>query len=253
MKHKKLKKKLARRRTSDIIAQNSEEELVNEVEPFVEISVKNYALDFKSTRPVELHGAKGHCNYYSKLSTCSGTYYYEVYVKSLDFNMNEFISSKRTDEYSKKYFDNILDNLKGYAPTIRIGFVNAVGDMELPLGADGNSFGYRNSDGALTNGGEIVDKNEPFSKAATIGVLINLKPPRPGFLKSVAEEKNTECYIKYYLNGIKQDKEFLGILEGNYHAAVTLYNFAEVSINFGPNFNYNVQEDNKIVKPFNSI
>ena len=83
-----------------------------------------------------------------------------------------------------------------------------------------------------------------------------MKPPRPEFLKNVNEknsENNSECYIKFFKNGMEQKEAFIGIYEGSYHAAITLYNFAKVSINFGPNFKFFSCLDNRSVRSFSEV
>jgi hypothetical protein len=247
----KSRKRLAKRKISDEILQT---EVLNVEQPIVTdvIAETNTSIDLEKIRkPLTIEGTKGHINYYSKQTISTGTYYFEVFVRSLEFNIHEYISSKRVDEYSKKYYDSLLSNIKQYVPNVRIGLVHEKGDKDLPMGAEPYSYGYRARDGAIIHDGEIINLNKSYAKGDIIGVLVNLKPPMPDFLKNtVPQDKNIECNIKYYLNGIKQDYEFVGITEGNYHACVTLYNFAEASINFGPNFQFYIKEDDKLIKPF---
>lgn len=247
---KKTRKRLSKRKLSDEILINesfTEQPIITDI-----ITETNTSLDIEKIRkPTVIEGIKGHINYYSKQTVSSGSYYFEVTIKSLEFNINEYINSKRVDEYSKKYYDSLLSNIKQYVPNLRIGLIHEKGDKDLPLGAEFYSYGYRARDGAIINDGEIINTNSILSKGDIIGVLVNLKPPKPDFLKNIiTEEKNSECNIKYFVNGIKQEYEFLGITEGNYHACITLYNFAEAIINFGPNFEFYIKEDDKIIKPF---
>ena len=68
------------------------------------------------------------------------------------------------------------------------------------------------------------------------GVLIHLKPPKPKFLKDDEEiDLDDECYITFFINGKEQEKKINKIKAGNYNIAVTLYNFAEVNVNFAKN------------------
>ena len=120
------------------------------------------------------------------------------------------------------------------------------------MGADQNSYCYRIRDGAIINDGEILGKNMECKQGDVIGILIKLKPPMPEFLRLKNENsdnsktKNNECFIKYFTNGIEQTHEFRGLLEGNYHVVVTLYNHAQAEIDFGHNFKYfsNLNEPN---------
>lgn len=248
---KKARKRLAKRKVSDEMILNytfTEEQLIVPEN----IAETNSSIDIQKMRkPINIEGIKGHINYYSHQTVVSGTYYFEVTITSLEFNIQEYINNKRVDEYSKKYYDSLLFNIKKYVPNIRVGFVHASGDKNLPLGAEPLSYGYRAKDGAIINDGELLNYNQPFAQGDVLGIQVNLKPPKPDFLKNLeVQEKNIECYIKYYINGVKQDFEFSGIKEGNYHACVTLYNFAEAIINYGPNFQFNIKDDDKIIKPF---
>jgi hypothetical protein len=210
-------------------------------------------LDVKE-RMIELYGSKGHSTHYSEVNILFGTFYFEVTVRSLEYNMVEFLNLKRADEFSKKYYDIILQDLKPYQPCIRVGLLNNKGDLAVPVGTEAYSYGYRSSDGSLINDGEYTLGNNTFYTGDTIGILVHLKPPMPEFLKKEKNlqfsDKNIDCYINFYLNGVLQKQSFKGISEGSYHAAVTLYNFSQAMINFGPNFKYPNIEENRNVKAF---
>ena len=68
-------------------------------------------LDSRAQSIYELIGKKGHTNHYSKHNVSQGLYYFEVDIISLDYNIHDYIYSKRTDEFSKKYYENILQNI----------------------------------------------------------------------------------------------------------------------------------------------
>jgi hypothetical protein len=215
---------------------------------------KFFELDSKAKSIHELTSQKGHFTYYSRQCISTGTFYFEVGIKSLDYNIADYINSKRTDDVNKKYYDPILSNIKQYSPTIRIGIINCQEDLEIPIGAGDYSYGYRSIDGVLINKGEYISGNKEFHTGDTVGVLVHLKPPKPEFLKAEENhqnEINEECYIKFYMNGEEQAKHIKGIMEGNYYAGLTLYNFAQCNINFGPDFKYLHTEDSKDVKRFN--
>jgi hypothetical protein len=259
----KKRKSLRKRKQNEEIANFSEEDEIKEGENFSTIVINEStegitiqtSLDTKIQTYYELTGKKGHTNYYSKQNMSQGLYYFEVDIISLDYNIHEYINNKRTDEFSKKYYENILQNIKAYLPNVRIGLINSNGDLDLTIGAEKYSYAYR-ADGVIINDGEYVENNSSFSKGDCIGALIHLKPPRPDFLKNLNVEnsgKNIECYIKFYKNGIEQKEAFIGIFEGSYHAAVTLYNFAKVCVNFGPNFKYIDHLENRNIKSFCDI
>jgi hypothetical protein len=74
----------------------------------------------------------------------------------------------------------------------------------------------------------------------------------PEFLRNTTSQVK-ECFIKFFKNGIEQPIGFRGILEGSYHAAITLYNFSQSHVNFGPKFKFPVTEDDKNVKCFSEV
>jgi hypothetical protein len=67
-----------------------------------------HCLDVGIHNNIEIQGRKGHSNHYSKQNISQGTYYFEATILSTDFNINEFINSKRNDEFSKKYYESLL-------------------------------------------------------------------------------------------------------------------------------------------------
>jgi hypothetical protein len=134
---------------------------------------------------------------------------------------------------------------------MRIGLINEKADIDLPLGAERYSYGFRVSDGTLIHDGEYVQTNYNYNKGDVIGVLIHLKPPRPDFLKTDNEDEvNKECHLKFYINGQVIERRFIGLFEGLYKAAVTLYNFSKASVNFGPHFKFNNFEEYNNIKHF---
>jgi hypothetical protein len=192
-----------------------------------------------------LKGRKGHLNFTSKQAVSTGTYYFEVSIVSTDYNFLDYIYPKRVDDFSKKYYENILQNPLNYSPNVRIGFVQNSADFELPLGADEKSYSYRARDGSIIYDGMNKEGNQTYGQGDVIGVLIHLKPPMPEFLKNTSSKTN-ECYIKFYKNGEEQKENFINIKEGVYHAAVTLFNFSQVQVNFGPKFQYTVDESKNL-------
>lgn len=51
--------------------------------------------------------------------------------------------------------------------------------------------------------------------------------------------------IIYFKNGVAQGKAFVDINAGAYYPAISIYKNATVSINFGPNFKHEVEEEFK--------
>jgi hypothetical protein len=253
-KDKKQRKKFHKRKVSDDNFNSNEEDNKIEVEPYIEVKKITTLIDTKISSCFEIIGYKGHINYYTKQNLELGIYYFEVIPINMDFNITEYISNKRTDEFSKKYYESILYNIKDYIPNIRIGFINSKGDSELPLGAEVFSYGYRVSDGCLINDGEYMKNDYNYLNNTMIGALINLRPPRPDFLKnSEKKDINNECYIKFFVNGVEMEKKFIGIHEGSYKAAITLYNFSKANINLGPNYQYKNFDEYNYLKNFNEL
>jgi hypothetical protein len=206
---------------------------------------QNTMIDVTSNNFGVLKGRKGHLNFCSKQGVSTGTYYFEVTIISMDHNFLEYVYARRVDDFSKKYYESILQNPLNYSPNVRIGFVQNSADFELPLGADEKSYSYRARDGSILNDGSNKEGNQTYGQGDTIGVMIHLKPPMPEFLKNTSSNTN-ECYIKFYKNGEEQKNCFLSINEGIYHAAVTLFNFSQVQINLGPKFQYTVDESKNL-------
>lgn len=270
MKDKKIKKKIGKRKNSDDINMSDSDDMKIEIEnSFNNTSINNtnYNYNLNSANnptnntninfPIEktnkldfqagnfnLEGIKGHVNYYSLNSIQSGTFYFEVKIKSLDYNINEWVNQKRIDDFSKKYYENILANPKSFSPNIRIGISHHKCDLEIPVGSDQNSYCYRVKDGAIITEGDIKGNNYPCSTNDVIGVLFKLKPPMPEFLKAKMLENedknlvNNECYVKFFVNGSEQQHNFIGLYEGDYHVVITLYNFSQAEIDFGNNLIY---------------
>jgi hypothetical protein len=246
-KDRKLRKKIHKRKIS--IFESNEDKMI--VEPVIEIKpLLSTTFDLKQNTIYDIKGKKGHTNYYAKQTLDVGVYYFEVTPTALDYNFADYVFEKRTDEFSKSYYENILANIKNYAPNIRLGFINTKGDKDICLGAEDYSYGLRVSDGALIHDGLYEFNNWSFIKGNVYGVLIHLKPPMPGFLKSGEDDRNSQCYIKFFINGVLQEKMFRGIWEGSYRPTITLYNFAQASVNFGPIYRYTEFEEFDNVKPY---
>jgi hypothetical protein len=248
-KDKKIRKKLHKRKVSDV-AESLDDDDKMIIEPVIEIKPAMSNLDLKLNTIYDLKGRKGHINYYAKQTLNVGVYYFEVTPTNLDYNFAEYIQDKRIDEFSKAYYETVLNNIKQYASNIRVGFINTKGDQDICLGAEEYSYGIRVSDGAIINDGLYQFNNAPYIKGNVYGVLIHLKPPMPGFLKTNEDDKNNECYIKFFINGVLQEKMFRGIWEGNYKPTITLYNFAQANVNLGPFYKFTDFEEFEYVKPY---
>lgn len=247
MKDKRMKKKIGKRNKEEENLQSDNEEMkIESTEILNNFPIKEQSndLDFFGGQ-YSIEGIKGHSNFYSNQVITSGTFYFEITIKNLEFKIYDFINAKKLDEFSKKYYDNIISNPKSYNPNIRVGLSLSSKDLEIPVGSDQDSYCYRIRDGALITEGQILGYNEICNTEDVIGVLIKLKPPMPEFMiksKNLTEivdnegnqnVKNTECFIKYFVNGVEQKEGFIGLKEGDYNIVVTLYNFSKAEVDFG--------------------
>lgn len=144
-----------------------------------------------------------------------------------------------------------MKHISQYNPTVRVGLISADNDLDIPIGAIGNSYCYRSIDGALIKGGEYIFGNESFKTGDIIGCFIHLKPPKPEFLKKEEEEAmnvlEDECYVKFYLNG-KEQAQKITVSEGSYYIGVTLFNFATANVNYGKNVQFFPKGEGKSLK-----
>jgi hypothetical protein len=251
--NKKLKKKAIKRKNSEEAYSSNEEDYIKmEVEVPVEVKKDPSILDLKYSSIFEISGIKGHKNFFTKQNIDVGFYYFEVTPYNMDYSILDYISNKRSDEFSKRYYEVIQNNIKDYSPNLRIGLIHEKGDLDLPLGADKYSYGFRVSNGILIHEGEYSNTGYTYNKGDTIGILINLKPPRPDFLKKDNEDEvNRECHLRYFINGREIETRFIGLYEGIYKPVVTLYNFAKASVNFGPNLKFTNFDEYNNIKHFN--
>jgi hypothetical protein len=249
--NKKPRKKIHKRKSSDGAESVDSDKML--VDSIIEHKPIASSLDLRLSTNYDLKGRKGHINYYAKQTIDVGVYYFEVTPTYLEYNFADYVYEKRIDEFSKSYYEPVLADIKTYSPNIRVGFCHTQGDQDICLGAEEYSYGIRVNDGAIINDG-LYDFNEsPYVKGNVYGVLIHLKPPMPGFLKLKEDEKNNECFIKFFINGVQQPKMFRGIWEGEYKPTVTLYNFAQANVNFGPVYRYTNFEEFESVKPYYNI
>ncbi len=76
----------------------------------------------------------------------------------------------------------------------------------------------------------LENSNEHLKTDDFLAISILMRPSKPKFL-CLNEGKVDHSYIKYFVNGEEQDVSFNFLAEGNYHFVVSLYNYAEVSLN----------------------
>ncbi|KAL8055526.1 hypothetical protein ABFX02_04G061800 [Erythranthe guttata] len=143
----------------------------------------------------------------------------------------------------------------------RLGWSTDKGDLQAPVGYDGNSFGYRDIDGSKVHKA-LREKygGEGYQEGDVIGFYINLPDggayaPNPRCLvwhkgqryvsAPDAKEEPPKVVpgseISYFKNGISQGVAFTDICGGRYFPAASMYTLPDqptcvVKFNFGPDF-----------------
>ena len=216
-------------------------------------------LDTKLLSVHVLSARKGHYTYYTKANVSSGLYYYETQITSLDYDIVSYIKSKCVDEVKRKYYEPLLNNIYNYLPTVRAGIVDSNGALDIPVGASARSYCYRSKDGTIINEGKYISGNTPCKTGDVIGCLVylgnngstgthnhnhshgcNSKAAK----KYIDEDDSqmyvddvSECFVKFYVNGIEQSKK-ITISKGCYKFAITVFNFAKATAFFGREMAY---------------
>ncbi|KAJ4917755.1 Protein TRAUCO [Raphanus sativus] len=145
----------------------------------------------------------------------------------------------------------------------RLGWSTEKGDLQAPVGYDGNSFGFRDVDGCKVHKavrGEYAE--EGYKEGDVIGFYINLpdgesfapKPPRYVWYKGqryvCAPDTKEEppkvvpgSEISFFKNGVCQGVAFKDLFGGRYYPAASMYTLPDqpncvVKFNFGPDFEF---------------
>ncbi|KAG6496798.1 protein TRAUCO-like [Zingiber officinale] len=144
----------------------------------------------------------------------------------------------------------------------RLGWTTDKGDLQAPVGYDGNSFGYRDIDGCKIHKA-LREKygDEGYCEGDVIGFYINLpdgtsyapKPPHLIWYKGQryfysADGKDDPAKVvpgsemSFFKNGVCQGVAFTNLFGGRYYPAASMYTLpnqpnCEVRFNFGPDFN----------------
>lgn len=215
---------------------NTEYEILNEIDNSKTFDIE----DMISCGSIkDIRGHKGHISYFSKSTIRQGKefQYFEITIDDLSYNIEDYINRSKLESSNYEYYEGFSCNVK---PNIRIGITHAKNDLELPVGSQSWSYGYRVKDGVLVNDGKYFYGNHPANEGDIIGIYVLIRPPKPDFLKESTDsvEKNNECLIKFSLNGVPQPQVVKGLYEGDYHLVVSAYNFARCRLNCGPTFKY---------------
>ncbi|KAG2304941.1 hypothetical protein Bca4012_063911 [Brassica carinata] len=145
----------------------------------------------------------------------------------------------------------------------RLGWSTDKGDLQAPVGYDGNSFGFRDIDGCKIHKA-LREKyaEEGYKEGDVIGFYINLpdgeafapKPPRYVWYKGqryvCAPDTKEEppkvvpgSEISFFKNGVCQGVAFKDLFGGRYYPAASMYTLPDqpncvVKFNFGPDFEF---------------
>ncbi|XP_009610309.1 protein TRAUCO [Nicotiana tomentosiformis] len=143
----------------------------------------------------------------------------------------------------------------------RLGWSTDKGDLQAPVGYDGNSFGYRDIDGSKIHKALREKYGEQgYGEGDVIGFYINLpegsqyapKPPRLVWYKGqrymcASDPKEDPPKIipgsemSFFKNGVCQGVAFKDLYGGRYYPAASMYTLPDqpnciVKFNFGPDF-----------------
>ncbi|XP_042495394.1 protein TRAUCO-like [Macadamia integrifolia] len=158
------------------------------------------------------------------------------------------------------YFEIKVSKL-GETGHTRLGWTTEKGDLQAPVGYDGNSFGYRDTDGSKVHKA-LTEKygEEGYVEGDIIGCYINLpdgalyapKPPHFVFYKgqkyACAPDGKEDppkvvpgSEISFFKNGVCQGVAFKDLNGGRYYPAASMYTLPNqpncvVKFNFGPEF-----------------
>ncbi|XP_031122940.1 protein TRAUCO [Ipomoea triloba] len=143
----------------------------------------------------------------------------------------------------------------------RLGWSTEKGDLQAPVGYDGNSFGYRDIDGSKIHKA-LREKygEEGYGEDDVLGFYISLpdgqkyapKPPRLVWYKGQRYMHSSDpkedppkivpgSEISFFKNGICQGVAFKDLYGGRYYPAASMYTLPNqpncvVKFNFGPDF-----------------
>lgn len=164
------------------------------------------------------------------------------------------------------YFEIKVVNL-GESGHTRLGWSTEKGDLQAPVGYDGNSFGYRDIDGSKVHKA-LREKygEEGYKEGDVIGFYINLpdggsyapKPPHLVWYKgqryACAPDTKEDppkvvpgSEISFFKNGVCQGVAFKDLYGGRYYPAASMYTLPHqpncvVKFNFGPEFEFFPEE-----------
>ncbi|XP_040202182.1 set1/Ash2 histone methyltransferase complex subunit ASH2 isoform X1 [Rana temporaria] len=163
------------------------------------------------------------------------------------------------------YFEMFIDDLPPDTAA-RLGWSQALGNLQAPLGYDKFSYSWRSKKGTKFHQSIGKHYSEAYGQGDTLGFYICLPDETetahamPDTYKDKAlikfksylyfeekdfvdkAEKNLKqtpgSEIVFFKNGVNQGVAYKDVFEGVYFPAISLYKGCTVSINFGPHFKY---------------
>ncbi|KAG8441202.1 hypothetical protein GDO86_006810 [Hymenochirus boettgeri] len=163
------------------------------------------------------------------------------------------------------YFEIFVDELPAETAA-RLGWSQALGNLQAPLGYDKFSYSWRSKKGTKFHQSIGKHYSDSYNQGDTLGFYISLPDATetaqalPDTYKDKAlikfksylyfeekdfvdkAEKNLKqtpgSEIVFYKNGVNQGVAYNDIFEGVYYPAISLYKGCTVSVNFGPHFKH---------------
>ncbi|XP_063787686.1 set1/Ash2 histone methyltransferase complex subunit ASH2 isoform X2 [Pseudophryne corroboree] len=163
------------------------------------------------------------------------------------------------------YFEIFIDEMPPDTAA-RLGWSQALGNLQAPLGYDKFSYSWRSKKGTKFHQSIGKHYSESYGQGDTLGFYISLPDETetaqalPDTYKDKAlikfksylyfeekdfvdkAEKNLKqtpsSEIIFYKNGVSQGVAYKDVFEGVYYPAISLYKCCTVSVNFGPQFRY---------------
>lgn len=160
------------------------------------------------------------------------------------------------------YYEIKLETL-GETGHVRLGWSTEKGDLQAPVGYDGNSFGYRDIDGSkIHKAMREKYRGGGYVEGDVIGFYINLpdgdlyapkntnwvwykghKYACPANGKEDSNKVVPGSEISFFKNGVCQGVAFTDINGGCYYPAASMYTLPNqpncvVKFNFGPDFDF---------------
>nr|CAH0108335.1 unnamed protein product [Daphnia galeata] len=166
------------------------------------------------------------------------------------------------------YWECTIEEMPELAAT-RIGFAQAYGNLQAPLGYDKFGYSWRSRKGTVFHESLGKHFSQGYGEGDVLGILIELPEISSGnyipptykdkplvkFKSHLYYEDRDEVQeelrnlkplkgakIDFYKNGIHQGTGFKDVYAGGYFPAISLFKNVTVSVNFGPNFKFAPKE-----------